>query len=497
MMKYAFTFVCLFGLINCTSHTKHDTDTSTFRTPASSWQANGNMDQTLPTSDARLFSSTEVIRLKLTGDFQRVHEANAGGNWTGEDRDNDPTYWSDGTVTDQAQPNRLITHKVRARGMSSASPGEAEFPKLRVEINDNEDIKQTVFKGSRNFKINTHVSTHPKSERTEMGRLNNEKSPFREAVAYEIGTALSLPAPLIRRARIEYTDTLEKQTFERNALLIETDKKIGERFGAKVSETFPSDESNGKMNIRLAARFHIFNILIGNDDIGLQLKNELSVGTEKYRPLFNTTVYEMPTGELFPIIYDFDLSTLVSGWGMRNWIFFKLPIFQIQDGRVGRFFYNLGLLRSRLSKAEYNQALADLLAKESQIRQIIATSVTDADFKPYALEHIDFFKTAARQLEAIPMLLKKNVRFYKNAQLTEDLLKQDPVSEEPGTLRPGTPIRVLSTQGNVVQIAICDIRHDLVQYDQMTGYIRKEDLVVGYDLPEELQGLVDGRDLSW
>ena len=494
-MKYLYIVLLISSsLLGCSTAKIDLPQTSTQRIPASAWQANGNMDQTLPTSDARLFSTPEIIRMKLTGDFQRVHEANAGGNWTGDDRE-DPSYWSDGILVDLAQPNRQITQKLRARGMSSASPGEADFPKLRVEINDNEDLKQTVFKGSRNFKINTHVSTHPQAERTGMGRLNNEKSPFREAVAYEVGSQLLLPAPLIRRAKIAYTDTLTKESFERNALLIETDKKIAERFGAKVSETFP--EEAHRMNIRLAARFHAFNILIGNEDIGLKLKKEPTIGTEKYRPYFNTTIFELPSGEMFPVIYDFDLSTFVSGWGMLSWDLFTLPPFQINDGRVGRFFYNLAMLRSRLSQQEYTQAIQDVLSQENQIRQIINTAVADSEFKVSAAEHFDLYKTAVKKLETYPMLLKNGVRFYKDPALTEDLLKMDPVQETPGTLRPGTPIQVLQDKGNVVQIAICDFKHDLSNYEQMVGYIQKSDLVLGYDLPENLQGIIDGRDMAW
>lgn len=501
MFRFFSFFIATVLMTSCASH--HSQNTSRPRSPASTWQPNGGMNQSLPQSESTLFSSNEPVQLILHAEFDRVHKANFGGNWTGEDRDdktdeNIAQYWDlKGKISDASKPERVLAADVRGRGMSSAQTGEAQFPKLKVEIHDDEDLKKTLFKGARNFRINTHVNTHPKTEHTKMGRLNNENSPYREATAYEMGNAMGLPTPVIRRARIQYTDTGLQQSFERNALLIETNKKIGERFQAKETDRFPSLDPENQIDIHLAARFHLFNILIGNDDVGLKLKKESATSTEKYRPYFNTTVYELPDGQLFPVLYDLDLASIVAGWRMLNYKLYQYPSLNIKDGRIGRFINGLAFLRSRLNKLEYQQALTDFADKEKQLLDVIQNAVVDNEFKKHAAEHIQLLKKTVTILNTLPMLKKAGVQFFKDVKLSKSLLKPDNAMEVPGTLRPGTPIKVIKKMGQVVQIAIVDFKHDLEDSKQNVGYIPVQDLILDFDLPEDLQGHIDGRDMAY
>lgn len=456
----------------------------------------------LPPSQSPLFQSEEPLALSLKGDFDRIHKANAGGNWTGEDR-TDPKYWTKFELKDLAHPERTLTGLARARGMSSATEGENSFPKLRVEIADTEKLGGTLFKESRKFRINTHPHTNPPpgKKHSEMGRLNDERSPFREGLAYEVAQALMLPSPMVRKARITYTDTTNAKspgTFTRNALLIETDGKIAERYDGAEDNTFPSEESNGKMSVLLAARFYLFNVLIGNQDIGLKLKNESSVGTEKYRPLFNTTIFSLKSGELFPIVYDFDMSSFVSGWDAWTWKFYEYKEFGIVDGRIGRMLNGLASLRARLSKTEFLQSLSAVLSMETGVHKAIQKSVLDEEGRQVAYEHLDFFKQAAALVMKFQMLLKKDVQMFSDPKLTQNMLT--PEDENPGTLHPGTLVQVLEIKGNTVKIAIVDTHEDLskkMETYTYIGYIKKSDLVLGDDLPLELQGYLDIRDMAF
>jgi hypothetical protein len=448
-------------------------------------------------SKSPLFQADEILNLRLTGEFQRIHKENAGGNWTGEDH-SDPKYWTDSELVDLSHPERILKAKTRARGMSSAQEGEAEFPKLRVEIQDDEKIDGTVFKKSRNFRMNTHVSTNPKTENTEMGRLNDERSPFREALAYEVARELGLITPAFRRARIQYEDTGTKEKMTRNALILETEKKVIERLDAKLAEDFPSADASLKMPTRAAALFHLYHIFIGNDDVNLKMKKEPTNGTEKYRPYFNTMVIETKDGVQFPMVYDLDLSFFVAGMGLfPNWDVYKNSSFGINDGRVGRLVYNLAWLRARMSKAEFLQALNDFNQHEQKIKDLIKKAQVDEIGRKLALEQVDLFKKATNLVLAHPMILKGGVRFYADAKLSKDLLRQLPVSEEPGTLRSGTMVKVLAEEKTVVKIAIIDSRNDLQDSNTVVGYVKKSDLKLGDDLAESDQGPIDERDMVW
>lgn len=437
-----------------------------------------------------LFESTIPLCLRLTGDFEEIHKANAGGNWTGEDR-SDSKYWTVGDLTDLEQPARQLKIRTRARGMSSAE--DLPFPKLRVEIDSAEALQGTVFKGSRKFRLNTHGNTDPWQKHSAMGRLADERSPYREALAYEIAQAMDLPGPLFRRARILYYDRSLNREFERQALILETDKKISRRLESPISVRFP--EIN-KIPIRLGARFHLFNILIGNEDVGLKLKNEPSVGSENYRPFFNTTVFEAGNGDQFPIVYDFDLASIVTDWEAR----ITPPAaseFKIPDGRIGSLVQRLAHLRSRLSRAEYEQVISDYRTVRENIRETIRRSVVDEEGRDLAFAHVEALDHAITIVARHPMLLKKNVRLFATSKLErgEDLLKPMPLSGGPGTLRPGTMIAVLGRNKKYARVAVMDMNDFLSESTQYVGFIRAQDLVLGFDLPPKMQGQIDERDM--
>lgn len=442
-----------------------------------------------------LFQNKEPIRFELSAGFDRVHKANEGGNWTGEDRDDLPQYWSNGTLKLENE-QRTFRIRARARGMSSAQ--DSQFPKLRIEIDKSENIKGTLFQGNRKFRLNTHVQDKDAPNgNTEMGRLADERSPYREALAYELGAVWNIPAPLVQRARISYHDSETGDKTTRNALLIETNKNLSERLGVKESFEFLSEGYEDKMSVDLAAKFHLFQIMILNDDIGLKMKNEMKVGTEKYRPYFNTTVFEYPNGEMFPILYDFDLSILVAGWEQRYWHFYESEVFEIKDGRFGVYLNRLAHLRSRLSKAEFDRVIIFYKSIRNQFQSVIQASIVDNEAKQIALQQIQFLNQAIEEIAKYPMLIKSEVMFYADSGMTRVLTKVDPVTEMPGALRPGTPVKILERGRGWIKIAILDMKNDILDVNSKIGYIREEDLQLGFELPENLQGFIDGRDLAW
>lgn len=491
MQKFALLGAALFTLAGCAT---------ALRSPSgapSLYRPDGKLEQNFPVSESPLFQSTEPIALGLRAEFDRLHKENSGGNWTGEDR-SDPRYWSSGLLVESLKVERLLKVKVRARGMSSAD--DQEFPKLRVEIDEAENLADTAFKGARNFRINTHVSTEPKTPVTPMGRLNDERAPYREALGFEIAKAMGLPTPAFRRARIAYDDAGTRQRFVRQALLIETDKKTAERFGAKVltaEEFLGGDEAASKIATRLAARFFLFHILIGNDDTGLRIKNESTMATEFYRPLFNTTVFQLPSGAQFPLVYDLDLSLLMSGRKPNANVAQTLPALGVADGEAGKKLLSLAHLRARLSQAEYEQSLADFLAAEPLVRAAIRGAVVDEEARAFALRQIDVLKSAASSLKQLPMIGQVGVRLFAEPAMKTDLLRPLPASEEPGFLPPGYPIKVLERKGKIAKIAVGDYSFYLKDFKKSVGYVNAEELEeMGFDLEPELQGHLDERNMA-
>jgi hypothetical protein len=288
----------------------------------------------------------------------------------------------------------------------------------------------------------------------------------------------------------------------KNALILETHGNLAKRKNWKEVTDFLEDEK-GRMSIEVASRFHFFNIMVGNDDIGLKLKKEPTVGTELYRPYFNTMVFEDSEGRYFPLLYDFDLALFVGGWEQRNFDPYRSQAFQIDNGRWGYFFHRLARLRSRMSQAEFDQA-ANFYKNEAKgkMLKVIKESLADGDAKTLIQEMMGHFESALEKLSKTQMLVKNEVSFFADKEMTSSLMSEDKIyldsegNSIPRKLRAGVPLIILEKNALWVKIAVWDIHGDLKDFSQHVGYIKPEDLAIGMDLPEELQGLFNHNDLS-
>ncbi|WP_413288035.1 hypothetical protein [Bdellovibrio sp. HCB337] len=448
-----------------------------------------------PPSKSPLFNADTVVQLEMAADFVKIRKAAPDGGFNLEDGElNDPQYYGAIALRDSSHPERAFTGQARGRGMSSLYFDESEFPKLKVEIQDSEDLKGTLFQGARNFRVNTHLFTNSEGEHTPMGRLIGDNGPMREGLAYRLAEALGLKTPATRLARIRYTDYGTKTSFTRNALLVETTKKIGERLGGTevLEYEFAEMEKTGIDPVE-GALYRLFHKIIGNADIQLRVNEAPFMTTENRRAIFNAMVFEMPDKRRVPVIYDLDMSSFVTGYGE---IKFTRKEFNLNTREAALFVIGFGSLRQKFTKEQLDKAIAIAKSKKDLLYQVVQNTPVDKAGRENAKLHLDTFFAYIDHAMSLPIIIQEGVQFYSDAQKKNAILPLSPMSEEPGTLRPGTPVAILGKEGKMLKVAILNINNDLPSYDKYIGYIdanTKIDTV----LPSELVGRADERDMSF
>jgi hypothetical protein len=95
---------------------------------------------------------------------------------------------------------RRIKMKLSVRGQSSAKPSECTFPKMKIVIDEKEDLRGTPYEGHRKLAINTHCGVREITDKTPLGRIANELSPIREELAYRLVRAIGVPTYRTRLA---------------------------------------------------------------------------------------------------------------------------------------------------------------------------------------------------------------------------------------------------------------------------------------------------------
>jgi hypothetical protein len=443
-------------------------------------------------STSKLFSERYPIRLSLQGEFEKVRQANLGGNWGNEDR-SDPKYWSDAILVDRNDPSHMFSAKIRARGKSSAFETEGDFPKLLVEIKKAELRDGTLFEGARKFRLNTHVSTFPNSERTPLGRLNSEKSPYREALAYEIAEAFGLDTPLTRRAEIDYIEVETDQRFIRKALAIETDKNIEERFDQKIisAEDYSAQQ---KTFVRLedSALIHLFQSFIGNDDFILRVDQEPRITKNPISACNNVILLARDDGSRNPLPYDFDLSSIVSGEGMHDGENYLQPEFGLNDNASGYLAMMIASLRSRLPEKVVKTTFKKIKNRKSKILKTIQAAIVDEEGKKIALRHYERFFQLADILLKMPVVAEPGIHFFTSSDGMVSKLEEKP-NGKAGTLRPGTPIKVLGKKDDFLEVQIIDFRLNLKEGESSRGFVPKNTKVAAW-VPAEFLGYTDEQD---
>jgi hypothetical protein len=446
----------------------------------------------VPLLKSPLFAARAPLSFSLKSAFQKVKRENGEGNWRDDDR-SDPRFWSEMELTDLANPEIIFKGRLRARGMSSSIEGEGDFPKLKVEIGKSQERGGTLFEKDREFRVNTHVTTHPRSSHTEMGRLNDERSPYREALAYDWSEALGFPSFATRRAEISYEETESREKFTRKALLLEKDKSFGERHGAKVVSIIDFAASQDtKISLADSAKFHFFQALIGNKDFILRTSREPRREDNPIWGCGNCVVLETADGHREVAPYDFDLSTFVAGEIKIKGSWNLYPEFGFRDEATSFLAWSISSLRARHPEADVRMAWADLKSKAEALHAATQDSLIDEEGQKIALRHEQRFFSLVPALLELPVIAAPGKPFLSKPRGGKSLLRAMPDGRR-AYLRPGTPVKVLQVGQGWKKIAVLDFKWDLADSEKRVGYVPSDTLIMSWT-PEEYLAFQDARD---
>ncbi|MEY4615238.1 MAG: CotH kinase protein [Pseudomonadota bacterium] len=441
-----------------------------------------------------------AIQFTMTGDFAKAKRLSGGGNWTGEKRPYDQFGVAVELDNVGLKKNSIdaLTGKVKIRGMSSADA--AKFPKLKLKLSKKQETESTLFSGIKGLRINTS------------GFYNTPEAPFREALGYEIAEILGLPTPHIQRAEINYQQQFAngniKSLKEKQALLIENDKPLFERLRVKdVSSEFL--EGKVELDLEKTALLFAFDTLIMNDDINIRVRSEPKNQTEKYRPLFNTSILlGRNATKGVPLVYDLDKSELVSLSRYpekKPSRFFGREMNGLEIGMIK----HLIVMRQRFSAEEVDKALTQIIENIPKITKLIADReqnlLIDSKGASRARELVSYFETAATTLQTIDVTLQATNIYREPLPNEEGSLYYSELFPNEKPMRPGTPIKVLekTPDEKFLKVLILDSRDEIQNeaslqdnstYHDFLGYI-SADTPIGRRLTEQELGHINDFDM--
>lgn len=421
------------------------------------------VDATGTTAD--IFDGAEPAQgIELKGDFSKLSARDSeGAQVTGAS--------VDGTfLAPSLGIKSPLDVTITVRGNTSVAADECSFPKLKVKFKDKTQLTKTAFKGHSTVRIATHCGELQADERTNVGRVANEVSPWREAFAYRVVRAAGVEAPRARPVTIGYEEP-GKPTLRRKAAFIETTGDVADRLKAKEAYVVDSqvaaeeagDElpaSPGKMRVEDMARINLVEALIGNSDFRLTPTQERwwfgPTWSEPMSELWNMKAVRFEDGRELAIPMDFDLASLVAPpqfpaqfadfWGGQS------------AANQGQF-QTLMASRVRFSRAQLDAARASLAAREAEVLKMLDTPWIDAESKAVATQ---LFPAFFQQM-------KSNAAFYVDVVAPDtdvEYVREDGTPDDEclsTTVPAGTPIHRFgrSNAKGLEEVALLDLRFSM------------------------------------
>jgi len=404
-------------------------------------------------SRAALFSSYDVLPLTLEAPFKDLFEHAR----------TDDTYAVTGKLSydNGGRPLVIDGVKITLRGHTSRRETECTFPKLKVELPRSADAGPLAAAGD-SLKLGTHCGEAAGDKLTaKYGRLPNERSPWREAFVYRLLASLDVPTLKARPARVSYvfTDPRPGQTppqdqpLVRNAMVVEdTDDAVKRLGGAREIEEKQFSNAQAAFRPADTARLAFAEALIGNYDWCLRMKPGDTFRCNDDHPLWNIAAAETGGGKATPIIYDFDVSGMVTG--QHPWLkahfnqrFVKSgsPIETAVVAQVQR-------TRSLFPRPVLDATRAEFMRRKNAAYEALAAAALDPAGREIANSYIDAFYAAIEADAAfyLPVVATAGTKVYATDDRTV-------ACGQTSTIPAGTPVsEPLQTRDGLAQVVVLD-----------------------------------------
>jgi hypothetical protein len=295
----------------------------------------------------KLFASDDPLPFTLTADFKAIDD----------DKNPDSTKVYQATIEfagPDGQP-KIVPVELRPRGHSrriicSFVPVRITFPKALV--------KGTIFDGMTSVKLGVHCK----------GELADII--VREYAAYKIDNLLTPLSFRVRSATGTYVDVKTKKTIDtRFGMFIEDDDDVARRASGRLTDEQQLRFANVDMDT--VTTMLLFEYMIANTDVSLAAQH-------------NIRVVELPTGQKYPVPYDFDYGGLINAP-------YAVPAAQL----------HIDTVRDRVYRGPCRPAadLAPILAKFESIKAAVMAiydtlPIVKSAYRTEAKKYLaDFYKT--------------------------------------------------------------------------------------------------------
>lgn len=328
-----------------------------------------------------VFSSEDPLALILEAAFDAPFEAARAGLPDGifpQPREKEPF---EGT---------LAGTKVELKVRGNSSLAECSFPKLSVKAKAPVTVSGVTL--PRKWKLGTHCADLDDTTNGTIGRLLNEKSPGREALAYDLAVALGIEGLKSRVLKATYVMLREGEASERitrTALLLEHVDEMAKRLGGKAIDDPETLDTVAwdKVEASTLLRIRFFQALIGNWDWRMAPPE----AGESRPGLWNTELIERADGSLLPVPADFDLASIVTGDPSR--VIGRDKPLNAENARlsVGTL---LGENLAKFPAADVAAMKAELRAKKEALLSVVSRAAVDDRGREIARLHVEAFFNA-------------------------------------------------------------------------------------------------------
>jgi hypothetical protein len=415
---------------------------------------------------ARLVVAATVAVSSLFSSFDRLTiELKAPFNDLFDHARTDETYGVGGTLTyrDNGRPVTIEGVTITVRGNTSRRESECAFPKLKVQLPDaSARGAAPLFDGLRSIKIGTHCGEAPDEGVTvKYGRLPNEHSPARELFVYRLLEALGVPTLKARGATIAYvySDPQPRQSppedrpVVRQAMLLEDEDAAVKRFGG-THEIGEKEFTNARAQFAAAdtVRLALAEAMIGNFDWCLKMVPGDTYRCDARHPLWNVAAAASADGKARPIMYDFDVSGIVTGHHPWFEDVFKAPFIGTKSPAETEVLAQVQRTRSLFTRDELDTARREFIGRKAEAYKALDQSALDDAGRTIARQYLDAFYRSIETDDVFyrPVVVTPNARLYADEG-------RQAACAAAGTIPPGTPVsEPLKKSGTLVQVWILD-----------------------------------------